>query len=189
MAISIGGVSLPGPADVLDAIRGVTGWGAEATEMLAGLPARADALIGSAEQLIRTIDEVAARADRLVRRIEEVSDRAGTLVGELESLNESVGQLLILYGPLAADAAPLARRFVEELSEAEIVAAIRLVDQLPVLAEHMETDIMPILNTLDHVGPDINELLAVAKEVRTALDGLPGMGLLRRRAARRADDD
>jgi hypothetical protein len=181
MAITIGGMSLPGPGDVLDAIRGVTGWGVEATELLAGLPARADALLTEVEQLIGTINAVTARADRLVGRIEGVSDRAAALVAEAGSLSDSAGELLTIYKPLATEAAPLARRFVEELSEGEIIAAIRLVDQLPALAEHLETDIMPILGTLDHVGPDINELLAVVKDLRKAMDGIPGLSMLRRR--------
>lgn len=198
MAINIGGVSLPGPADLLDVVRAVTGWGAEATEVLAGLPARAEALLTDVEQLLRRINEVTARADRLVSRIDEVTDRAAgmvvrateiaddasALLTDAGVLSEGAGELLTLYRPLATDAAPLARRFVEELSEGEIIAAIRLVDQLPALAEHLETDIMPILATLDHVGPDINELLTVVKDMRKAVDAIPGLSMLRRRAPR-----
>src|SRR5581483_4405480 len=84
------------------------------------------------------------------------------------------------YEPLATEAAPLARRFVEELSEGEIIAAIRLIDQLPALAGHMESEIMPILNTMNRVGPDINELLKVVKDLGRAFDGVPGLGMLRR---------
>lgn len=64
-------------------------------------------------------------------------------------------------------------------------AAIRLVDQLPKFTEHMEDDIMPILTTLDRVGPDVHELLDVLKEVRQAIVGIPGFKLLSRRGARR----
>ncbi|MDT7752092.1 MAG: hypothetical protein QOD96_5754, partial [Pseudonocardiales bacterium] len=45
---------------------------------------------------------------------------------------------------------------VNELSEQEVAAAVRLVDQLPRLAEHLESDVMPILATLDRVGPDMH---------------------------------
>ncbi|MDT7642727.1 MAG: hypothetical protein QOC83_7015, partial [Pseudonocardiales bacterium] len=57
----------------------------------------------------------------------------------------------------------------------------RTVDQLPRLAEHLESDVMPILATLDRVGPDMHELLNVVKDLRTALDGVPGLAYLRRR--------
>jgi hypothetical protein len=45
----------------------------------------------------------------------------------------------------------------------------------------MTEDIMPILSTLDRVGPDIHELLDVAKDVRQAIQGIPGFEYLRRR--------
>ena len=54
--------------------------------------------------------------------------------------------------------------------------------------EHMETDIMPILATLDRVGPDVHELLDVLKDVRLAIQGVPGFRLLRRRGADREDE-
>jgi hypothetical protein len=80
-------------------------------------------------------------------------------------------------------------RFVTELSEHEIEAAIRLVDELPRLAQHMTEDIMPILGTLDRVGPDLHELLDVAKDVRQAIQGIPGFEYLRRRGEEKELDE
>jgi hypothetical protein len=187
MAINIAGVSLPGPTDLLDAVRAVTGWGVETTELIAGLPGRASKLLDEVERLLGHINDVADHADRLVEKVDavataanQVAGRAGSLVAEAGDLSRSAGDLLTIYQPLATEAAPLARRFVEELSEGEIIAAVRLVDQLPALATHLEAHIMPILSTLDHVGPDINELLKVAKELRKAMDVVPGVTMLRR---------
>ena len=187
MAIHIAGVSLPGPLDLLEAVRAVGGWGVEATEVLAELPDRVSTLLADAEQLVRRINDVAERADRLVDKVDavataasQVAERAGGLISEAGDLSRNAGDLLTIYQPLATQAAPLARRFVEELSEGEVIAAVRLVDQLPALAEHMDSDIMPILSTLDRVGPDINELLKVVKDLRKAVDGVPGLGMLRR---------
>ena len=106
--------------------------------------------------------------------INELLAGAGTLA-------ESASGLLDTYQPIAAQAAPLARRFVQEFSEDELVAAIRLVDQLPRLTEHMESDIMPLLATLDRVGPDVHELLNQLREVRQAINGIPGFRMFRRR--------
>ena len=52
----------------------------------------------------------------------------------------------------------------------------------------METDIMPILATLDQVGPDVHELLDVLKDVRLAIQGVPGFALFRRRGADTDDE-
>ena len=35
---------------------------------------------------------------------------------------------------------------------------------------------MPILATLDRVGPDIHDLLEVTRDLRLAIAGIPGLG-------------
>ncbi len=110
-----------------------------------------------------------------------MAGRADALVGRAGTLAEGASGLLDTYQPIAEQAAPLARRFVQEFSEEELAAAIRLVDQLPKLTEHVESDIMPILATLDRVGPDVHELLNQLREVRQAIQGIPGFRLFRRR--------
>ncbi len=52
---------------------------------------------------------------------------------------------------------------------------------MPVVLEHMDTDLLPVLRTLDRVGPDLHELLEVVEDLRRVVAGLPGVGLLRRR--------
>jgi hypothetical protein len=97
--------------------------------------------------------------------------------------------MLTLYQPIAEKAAPLARRFVEEFSEEEVQAAIKLIDQLPDLTHHVITDVMPILVTLDKVGPDVHELLNQLDEIRQAINGIPGFRLLRRRGEEKEKEE
>lgn len=97
-------------------------------------------------------------------------------------------ELLDLYRPMLERAAPLTRRFVDDLAPEEIDAAIKLVDELPALAHHLSEDILPILETLDRVGPDLSELLDVTKDRRRAIDGIPGFSFLKRRGESKADD-
>ena len=79
-------------------------------------------------------------------------------------------------------------RFVEELSHEEISAAIHLIDELPKLKEHLTADILPILATLDRVGPDLHDLLDVTRDLKLAVAGIPGLGMLRRRGEKLADE-
>jgi hypothetical protein len=81
------------------------------------------------------------------------------------------------------------RRFVEQISEDELCAAIRMVDQLPQLAHHIENDVIPIVITLDRVGPDVHQLLEVLQDLRLAIQGVPGFRMLRRRGERDEPDD
>ena len=47
---------------------------------------------------------------------------------------------------------------------------------------------MPVLAKLDQVGPDVHELLDVLKDVRLAIQGVPGFALFRRRGADKEDE-
>ena len=119
----------------------------------------------------------------------EITSGAREIVDGAGATSRSAQELLDLYKPMLERGAPLAGKFVDELSQEEIDAAIKLVDQMPQFTEHMVTDIMPILATLDRVGPDLHELLDVTKDLRQAIDGIPGFGFLKKRGAAKDDDD
>ena len=42
---------------------------------------------------------------------------------------------------------------------------MQLIDHLPRLADKLETDIMPILDSLNSVAPDLHDLLDVSREL------------------------
>jgi hypothetical protein len=54
------------------------------------------------------------------------------------------------------------------------------VDRLPVVLAHLDEDVLPMLQQLDRVGPDVHAILEVVDDVRDVLLGLPGVGLLKR---------
>jgi len=185
----------------------------DTTVALVSLPARVIGLVGAAESLVERINDVVARAERLVAEVEVVAASAGVLVVDVAKISSQASgvvavaeqvssqaagvvalaentaaianELIRVYEPIALRAAPLAGRFVTELSDEEVDAAIRLVDELPQLTEHLTANILPILSTLDRVGPDVTELLKVTRDVRQAIIGIPGFAFFRRRGAGR----
>jgi len=191
------------------------GWAVDTAVTLAAVPGRVLALLGSVESLVSRIDDVVARADELVRRTSSVVDEVESVIGDArrvsraaevvvvdaavvsgqaENVVTTAGQtarmaneLIALYEPLARQAVPLLKRFVDELSPHEIEAAIKLVDQLPALTEHMINDVLPILGTLDRVGPDLHQLLEVTNDVRQAILGIPGFAFLRKRGEEKVE--
>ena len=200
--LRIGGLPVLTPSDLATAARSVLGWTDEAVQLLAELPGRAAALLDEAERLVdrveRTLDRVdevaeaaavvAARADAVALGAGEVAAGAQDVLVRADAAARGAESLLDLYRPAAERGAPLLNRFVEEFSEDEMTALVRLVDQVPRFTEHMVADIMPILATLDRVGPDVHELLDVLKDVRLAIQGVPGFALFRRRGAERDDE-
>ena len=151
--------NLPGPRTVFD-------WAVETTTTVASIPGRVLNLLTAAEEVVRRSNELVERTDAVVTSAEEAVEHARRVTSAADEILESTKPML---------------RFVAELSAHEIEAAIKLVDELPKLAEHMTKDIMPILGTLDRVGPDIHELLDVTKDVRKAILGIPGFAYLRKR--------
>ncbi len=189
----------------------------DTTAAAAAVPARVLSLIGEVEQLVRkvngtidAVDGIVVKAEALVDRTANVVADAEKAVDEVRAITASAGditeraahvvatashtaqsadELMGIYGPLAKQAQPLAQRFVEELSPQEVEAAIRLVDELPVLTEHLISDILPILATLDKVGPEVHQLLEVTSDMRQAILGIPGFGFMRRRGEKKEEKE
>lgn len=155
----------------------------------AGVIAVAEEVSSQAAGVVAVAEHVSGRASDVVDGAAKVSDEAAAVVILAENTAAIANELIRVYEPIAQRAAPLAGRFVEELSEEEVDAAIRLVDELPQLTEHLTANILPILSTLDRVGPDVTELLKVTRDVRQAIVGIPGFRFFRRRGAEHISDE
>lgn len=197
--------------------RQALGAAVETTATMAAVPGRVLSLLGEVEQLVRkvngtvdAIDGIVRKADALVDRTDRVVADAEKAVDEVRAITASAGdvaeraaqvvttaghtahsanELMGIYEPIAKQAQPLAKRFVDELSPHEVEAAIKLVDELPVLTEHLTNDILPILATLDRVGPEVHQLLEVTSDMRQAILGIPGFGFMRRRGEKKEGEE
>lgn len=156
---------------------------------------RVNATVDGVDATVERVNTVVDKVERVAEHAEQVVERIIPVTGAAEGVLESVGAtsagaqaLLEVFQPMAERGAPLLQHFIDEFSVEELHALIRLIDQVPVFTEHMETDVMPILATLDRVGPDVHELLEVLKDVRLAIQGVPGFSLFRRRGAERDDE-
>jgi hypothetical protein len=191
-------IPLPGPA----AVFGGAVAAADALETALGLVPRAadamtrlEALLDRAEKVAEQAEKVADRADQVVTRADEATERAHAVLGTAELVTrdasravdgakgvlDRVDTSLVAWEPPLRRLAPSLERFADALSPAEVTAAIGVVDRLPLVLEHLENDVLPMLRTLDRVGPDIHELLAVVEDLRQVVTGLPGIGFLRKR--------
>ncbi|MDG4808220.1 hypothetical protein O7634_15820 [Micromonospora sp. WMMD1120] len=142
----------------------------------------------SAAVVVAEADRVARTAATVVAKADGVAGRATDTVGTAAEAAATAAELLSAYEPALRRAAPMAGRFVRELSHEEISAAIHLIDELPKLKEHLTADILPILATLDRVGPDLHDLLDVTRDLKLAVAGIPGLGMLRRRGEKISDE-
>lgn len=91
--------------------------------------------------------------------------------------------------PLARAATPIAGRLLEQIENDEVDAITAMLDRLPLLLKHLDEDILPLMGQLDRVGPDIHAILETVEDLRNALQGMPGISLLRRRGEKKQEED
>jgi len=183
--------SIPGPSALL----GVAGKGYDALERAIGLVPRLDAVLTTVEALVARVDvlvdgieQTQDRASTVVTDIEQTQARAATVVAaaadaaaHAEALTARVSPLLDAYEPTLQRLEPTLARLAESTDPDEVAAIVAMVDLLPELVAKMQTDIIPVLDTLATVAPDLRDLLDVSKELNEMLGALPGLGRVKRR--------
>ena len=170
---------LPGPRDLVTLVE-------RSSEQLVALLPRATELLGSAERLVRDagalvdrIEATRSEAQALVER--PTTRRAVALLAALEPAAERAVTLLESMEPSLLKLLPTLERLAETTDPREVDAMVAMIDQLPLLAAKLETDVIPVLNTLTTVSPDLHDLLDVSRELNLMLAKLPGMGRVKRR--------
>ena len=93
----------------------------------------------------------------------------------------TASKMLNEFEPPLTRLKPTLDTLADTTSPAEVASVVQMVDMLPALTESMQTDVLPMLKTLDTVGPDIHDLLMVSKELNEMLGSLPGMGRIKKR--------
>lgn len=175
---------VPGPRDVWH----VLGRGADSVEQLLASIPRILALVDQAEHLVVRIgalvdhiETTASSADAVVVRADEASTRAGRLLDTTTPLTERLTGLLDRFEPSLTGLQPIVERLAETTDPREVDAMVELIDNLPRIATKMETDIMPVLDSLSSVAPDVHDLLDVSRELNELLGQIPGLGRMKRR--------
>jgi hypothetical protein len=154
---------LPGPRDVVVLVERVTG------------------LLGGAEDLLRRAGMLLDSVDGLLERIEETRQEADRVVAATDETRARADALLDGMAPSLERLQPTLERLAETTDPREVDAMVALIDQLPLLAAKMETDVIPVLHSLTTVAPDLHDLLDTSRELNEMLAKLPGMGRLKKR--------
>jgi hypothetical protein len=192
-------VQLPVP-DPRDLLR-LTAGSYQALEQAITLVPRITSLIGQIERIVQRADAVVTEVERTRQRTDQVIEQAAALTEQAavlvertattaDSADRVLGRTAALlddFQPSLSRLAPLAEQLASTTSPAEVAAAVALIDHLPLLVASLETDILPILATLDTVGPDVRDLLDTTKEFNEILGSVPGLGRIKRRVEERQE--
>lgn len=149
---------------------------------------RVDGLIDRIETTRLSADDVIARTDATVDDANRLIVRVAGTVGSVEPTVERAQRLLDAFEPALTKLKPTIDRLAESTNPREVEALVRLVDHLPELVDRVEADIMPMLEGLKTVAPDLHELLGLTRELNAVLAKVPGLGRLRQRAEERSTE-
>ncbi|NNG21238.1 hypothetical protein HJ590_17090 [Naumannella sp. ID2617S] len=176
-----------GPADLLTAAgtvrQGLNDSADQVRELIELIPRviamvdRAETLLTAAEEALEVTDDLLAGAEQTRLKVDAVATRAGTLVKRSEALVGRTEAMLEPMEKLAPTALPLLQQVVESIDPNEVRAIKGMIDRLP-----------GMLDQIDHIGPDVNRILDAVTDLTAAMQGLPGMGALKRRGERKADE-
>ena len=76
---------------------------------------------------------------------------------------------------------PTLDRLAETTDPREVDALVALIDLLPDIAVKIETHVIPVLDSLGTVAPDLHDLLDVSRELNELLANVPGLGRIKKR--------
>ncbi|MCL8026660.1 hypothetical protein [Nocardioides bruguierae] len=151
------------------------------SQLLDLLP-RVVGLVPTVEGLLDRIESTRLAAEELIARIEttrrsgeDLLAGAAGQVARIEALVDSLEPRLTELGPVLDRLVPIARELADTTSPDEVAALVKLVDQLPEVADKMESEVLPVLSTLGTVAPDVHDLLGVARELNEVLEKVPGV--------------
>ena len=189
---------------LLDRVDGVVDRADQAISSVAETQAKADEAIagvgatqGRADEAIAAVLRIQEKANAAIEavgstqiRANEAIEAAGRTIvgagGTLDKADSLVGRLdplLSAYEEPLAGLAPSVRRLAETLEPHEVEALVTLIDRLPRLVQHLDQDILPVLESLGNVGTDVHDLVDTVQDLRQIVKGFPGSRLFRRRGA------
>jgi archaellum component FlaC len=160
----------------------------DVVDAVASLLPRAMTLLDSAEDLLRRAHRLVDDIDATRQAADAVVVRTAGTVASVEPTLARTRAMVETFGPIVDDLGPSIERLVptlqrisETTSPDEIEALVGLIDHLPMLVQKLESDIVPILEDMKNVGPDIHALLDTATDLAQMLEKVPGLNRRRSR--------
>jgi ABC-type transporter Mla subunit MlaD len=168
-------------AEQVRAVGEITDSAAAQVDAVGDVVRRSDEAVGSAAATAERAEQALTDTDALLSSVRPAIERTKAL------LDQGEGMLAPIQQPLT-DLMPSLARFAEAFDPDEVDALITLVDRLPIVVEHVDDEILPLMRSLGGAAPDIHGLLEtvqriepVVDDIRSIFTGLPGAKLLRRR--------
>jgi ABC-type transporter Mla subunit MlaD len=172
------GPSLPGST----ALMSLAGRATEAVETALSLLPRMTEMLADAEALVKRVDALMTDVESTVERARTVVDRTDAVVERTEAVVDRAAPLLEQFHPTLTQLHPILDRITTTTEADEVSAIVEMLNLTPELMTKLRTDIIPVIDTMGTVAPDVRDILDVSRQLNEMLAAVPGLGRMRRRA-------
>jgi hypothetical protein len=117
----------------------------------------------------------------VLRGAEGLLQRTDALLGSAGQLTARVEPLLDELQPTLRRLRPILTRIADTTGAKEIDAVVGLIPALPSIVDKLDSDILPVLDTLATVAPDLRDLLDICKELSELIGTVPGLGRVKKK--------
>ena len=104
-------------------------------------------------------------------------------------MTTDLAPLVDRFRPTLDKLEPMVARVAATTSPDEVAAVVKLIDMMPELVGKLQADIVPVLDTLGTVAPDLRDLLDVVSSVSEMLGAVPGLGRVKKKLDERPDQE
>ncbi|MBA2560041.1 MAG: hypothetical protein H0V07_09170 [Propionibacteriales bacterium] len=166
----------PGPSSVI----GAAGRGLDALEQAMSLVPRLVVVMADVEQIVARAGVLLTDAEKTQQHAAQLVDRTADVVSRAGDLTDRAGPLLDQFEPTLLRLRPVLERLADTTDPDEVAAIVAMLDLMPELVGKLRDDIVPVLDTLGTVAPDLRDLLHLSRELNDMLAGIPGLGRVKR---------
>ena len=146
---------------------------------------RGEALLDEVAALVAAVAALRVEAEAVVAGASGVVADGARAVGVLEEQARRVQLLLDVYEPDLRALAPVVGRAAAEVTPRPLANLADALGRLPELLELAE----PALRNLAGLGPELKDVTDKVENVGQIVEGIPGAGVLRRRAQHKDGGD
>ncbi len=154
-----------------------------------------EALIGEARAVIGDWHATQRQAQAEVEAVEttreyvhwvatqahESAAGAAELLAEGAELADAAAVSLGMFRPAMTKLAPLVAQLADNVTTADISRLVDLLRASPAVLEQVQSDVLPVLSSLETVAPNIEELVTASAGLSEMVGSVPGMGKVKKR--------
>src|ERR1700712_3730576 len=179
------------PGQALQAVRGASALVPQLADLIGELQelvSETRTVVRDAHATQREAQAVAVAAEQPRRQVQAFADRAAVTAAAAAEVaaaaqvsSRRVHQLIDRFEPALHSLAPFTDHPPDGVTSDDASAVVEMIHTAPGLVEKLDTDIVPILNSLDTVAPDLRDVLDVSEGMNEMLGSVPGLGRVKRR--------